>query len=277
MTPDNCPKCGAAVKAEPNAASYTCPYCKHTLQLEVAKPAPPPGYGPPPAGGYGPPPQVIVFHNNSSPTPIVYSGGSGFGAYWTFRLIVAVVVISISGGGWLIRRFVRGSTGVGLAGDLGGWDGTSPLMCGGNDQIDVSGINATFTSGSAILAGGNCHVTCRDCTLKAPVGVEAGGNAQVTIMNGSVPGTDAALSAGGNATINVLGNATVVGTTRKGGNASVTGVTAAQPAAVAPPHPVAVTIPPATTQAPGPKPAVAPPPPHPVPGRPVVPAPPPRH
>lgn len=264
MTPDNCPKCGAAVKAEPNAASYTCPYCKHTLQLEVARPAPAPA---------AQAPQVIVFHHNSNPTPIVYTGGSAFGAYWTFRLIVAAVIIMCSGGGWLVRRFVRGSTGVGLAGDLGGWDGSSPLMCGGNEEIDVSGVTATFSSGSAILAGGNCHVTCRNCTLKAPVGVEAGGNAQVTLMSGTVTGTDAALSAGANATINVLGNATVVGTTRKSGiNATITGVTTAQPAAATPPHPAVVAVA-ATpvTQAPGVKPAVALPPPHGLPGKPVPP------
>jgi hypothetical protein len=126
------------------------------------------------------------------------------------------------------------------------WDGSTPLTCGGNDELEVEGVTATFAMGSAIVATGNCHVTCRSCALNAPVAVRADGNGQVTLVNGSVTGADASLAASGNGTINVTGNAQVVGPTRQSGNGTVNGVAPASasravvPASPQAPHAAAV-------------------------------------
>jgi hypothetical protein len=225
MTPSNCPQCGAAIKAEPSATQYTCPYCQHSIQLQ----APPPAA---PAAATGGPPHVIVVHHNDS-SPVIYTGGSAWGTYWTIRLAVFVVVMILSAGGYGFRRWRgRGLVTGPTSGDAF-WDGTSPLTCGGNDSYDISGVNASFTAGSTIIASGNCNVTCRNCTLKAPVAVEADGNGDVKLIGGSVTGTQMALNATGNGTIEVLGNATITGTTHQSANGKVTGV-APQAAAAAP-------------------------------------------
>jgi hypothetical protein len=255
MTPLACPGCGAAVKAPPNAAQYQCPYCQHTMQLEAPKP--PPAAAP----AQGQSPHVIVVHHNQSDygSPVIYTGGGAWGTYWMIRMGIFVVVMICSAGGWGFRRW-RGAHVASDIGDLGagaGWDGTTPLSCGGNDQFDVTGITASFTAGTAISASGNCHVSCTNCSLKAPVAVEASGNGEVKLINGNITGTQSSLNATGNGNIYVLGNASVVGPFHQSGNGKVTGVTppaapppvaaAAQPAAVA--HPVA---PPVVQHAPPP-------------------------
>jgi DNA-directed RNA polymerase subunit RPC12/RpoP len=226
MSPSNCPQCGAAIKAEPNATQYTCPYCQHSIQMQ----APPP---PPAAHAAAAAPQVIVVHHNTS-SPVIYTGGGAWGTYWTIRLALFVVVMILSAAGYGVRRW-RGRglvTGPNMGDGL--WDGTSPLTCGGNDSYDVTGINASFTAGSAIIASGNCNVTCRNCTLKAPVAVEADGNGDVKLIGGSVTGTQMACNATANGTIEVLGNATITGATHQSGNGKVTGVTQQAAAAAAP-------------------------------------------
>ncbi len=259
MNPLACPGCGAAVKAPPNTPQYQCPYCQHTIQLEAPKP--------PPAAAQPQAPHVIVVHHNDS-SPIVYTGGSAFGTYWTIRLALFFVVMVLSAGGWGLRRWRHAM--VDSVGALG-WDGTTPLTCGGNDQIDVSGVTASFSAGSAIIASGNCHVSCTNCTLKAPVAVEADGNGEVKLINGTITGTVTSLNATGNGNIDVLGNATVVGPYHQSANGRVTGVTppaaataaavAATPAAVA--HPVAP--PPVAHAPPAPPPPAHMPPPTPAP------------
>jgi hypothetical protein len=106
---------------------------------------------------------------------------------------------------------------------IGAWDGSEPLVCDGNDAIEADGVTATFAHGSAIVARGNCHVTLKNCKLKAVVGVEASGNAHVTVTNGSVQGTAVAVDASGNATVDLLGNVATSGPLRRANNAHVTG------------------------------------------------------
>ena len=117
----------------------------------------------------------------------------------------------------------------------------SRLVCGGNDNISVSGVTANFNAGSAIHAGANCHVRCTDCTLSAPVAIEAGGNAEVVIINGSVKGTTLLADASGNAHVTVTGNVTVAGASKQSGNAAVSAPSA--PAAQ-PPRPQNLPLPP---------------------------------
>jgi hypothetical protein len=218
------------------------------VQMQAPPPAPPP----PPAGM----PQVVIVRQ-----PVVYGGTSVWAGYWV-RLAIVFVIVFLSGGGFWFRHWRRS-----MMADMGsaagfGWDGRNPFMCTGNDQIDVSGINASFSAGSAVTVSGNCHMTCRDCTLRAPIAVEVDGNGQVTLVNGTITGTDTSLVASGNGSINVTGNAHVTGPYRQSANGKVLGVN------LPPMHPGIVAAPPPAAP---PPPHVLPPmhpgmvPPHPVP------------
>jgi hypothetical protein len=161
--------------------------------------------------------------------------------YWTIRLGIFAIVALVSLGGWVYHRM----TGQRIAGvtdddDDDDWAGSAPLVCGGNDQIDAKGVKATFTSGTAINAGGNCKVTCKDCVIKAPMGVQANGNAQIVLIGGSVEG-QTAVTASGNGKVDVQGNAKVTGAVSQTGNGVITGVAApaSASAAASAPHPTA--------------------------------------
>jgi hypothetical protein len=75
------------------------------------------------------------------------------------------------------------------------WDGKSPLECGGNDVVAVSGVTATL-GGTASKAGGNCQLTLTDVNITAPIGIEASGNAKVTVSGGSITSSSNSIVAG---------------------------------------------------------------------------------
>lgn len=207
-----CPHCGAP---PPNPVpqfgqfAYTCPYCK--AQSMLGTPAPQP-YAPPPP----PQPSVTPFH---APPPQIHVhppvGGAARNMGW---IIWVVVVVFMTSGAGVFRMLTRSSSVLSAL----VWSGDEPLQCGGNDEITVSGVEASFAAGSAIVAGGNCHVKCTDCNLGAPTAINASGNAQVTIVNGTVRGGTYWGVASGNARIMALGNVTVTGRTQQSGSASVT-------------------------------------------------------
>ncbi len=154
------------------------------------------------------------------------------------RLVVVVLVVSLGGSG---AAFMRCSKHSALVSSLV-WDGSEPLHCGGNENISVTGVEAHFSAGQAIVAGGNCQVRCTDCKISAPIAIEASGNAQVTIINGSVQGTETLADASGNARVTISGNATASGQIRKSANGKVSAptTTATAPSATAPVRPAAV-------------------------------------
>ncbi len=205
----SCPKCGAAVQPG-GGPSVQCPSCRNYFPVNGQ----PSHLAAPYESDHGAPGPVIVVHHGTS------SGTSFWSMYWMLRVGVFVVVGLCGSGGWAWRHF----SGMGI--DSESWNGKEPLDCDGNDQIEVSGVKATFTSGAAIVASGNCHLTCKDCILKAPVAVRASANAEVILLNGAIEGTDSALTASDNSKIDVRGNATVVGTTKQTSNAKITGVVA---------------------------------------------------
>ena len=213
MQPINCPQCGAPANVQPGQALYECPYCKRTFQTAQMFGAPPPVANP------MPPPQVqqIVIiapgahYRDSAPVSSPHRGGSGF--VWGSGIGIMLLVLAIAGG----VRFLTSSSGSALFSGLV-WDGKETLVCGGNDQITVSGVNANLT-GTAIEAGGNCHVKIIDSTLKAGTVVDAAGNADVTFQGGSIEGTTA-VEASGNAHVRFNGTK-VTGSKKKSGNAKV--------------------------------------------------------
>jgi len=149
--------------------------------------------------------------------------------------VIVFVVLSLGGAGAGFAQCTRHSSI--LSGLV--WDGSEPLHCTGIENIAVSGVEATFTAGAAIVATGNCQVKCTDCKLRAPTIVEASGNAQVSLVNGSAEGSLLLADASGNARVTAGGNIRVSGRTRESGNAKVSAPTP-------PPAP-----PPATTPTPG--------------------------
>lgn len=131
--------------------------------------------------------------------------------------VAVVLFVSLGGGAFGFSRCGKHSA---LVSALV-WSGDEPITCTGNDDIAVSGVEASFTSGTAISATGNCHFRCTDCNISAPTAIDASGNAQITIINGTIKGTAILADASGNAHVNISGNVTASGRVRENGNAKV--------------------------------------------------------
>jgi hypothetical protein len=106
------------------------------------------------------------------------------------------------------------------------------VECTGNDQITLKGKTFTVADGPAIDASGNCHLTCKDCTITGAEGIHAAGNAQITLEGGSLTASATALDLSGNASVKAAGTP-VVGEVKKSGNAKVDGVAGGAAAASA--------------------------------------------
>jgi cell division septation protein DedD len=163
--------------------------------------------------------------------------------------VVIVLFVSLGGAGATFWKIAGKSS---LLSSLV-WDGSEPLRCSGIEDISVSGVEATFNAGAAITAEGNCHVKCTDCKLTAPTAIEAGGNAQVTIINGSVRGTTILADATSNARVTITGKVTVSGATRERGNARVSAPTPLE-ATTATPTPTHPPVAPTAAAPPAPRP-----------------------
>ncbi|MDH5491660.1 MAG: hypothetical protein OEY14_06885 [Myxococcales bacterium] len=62
------------------------------------------------------------------------------------------------------------------------WDGTEPFRCGGNDQVNLAGVQASLPSAVAFTVTGNCQLTISDSTISALEGIDASGNGQVQLV-----------------------------------------------------------------------------------------------
>jgi hypothetical protein len=99
-------------------------------------------------------------------------------------------------------------------------------MCGGNQNVVLKNVNASITSGTAVMAGGNCQLVLENCNIASPDDtLTAGGNAKVTVKGGSIKaaGTGTAIMAGGSAQVTVDG-AKITGKTTAGAGGKITGV-----------------------------------------------------
>jgi hypothetical protein len=133
----------------------------------------------------------------------------GSGALFTI-VIAAVMAYSFSG-------TVKGWVHVLM------WGGDDTLTCGGNMVMKLEGKEVDL-DGTAIMAGGKCELTLKDCTFKGTTPLTIGGDAKVTIEGGTFTGSEKAVSAGGNAKVTIKG-ATLVGDIAglyMGGNGKVT-------------------------------------------------------
>jgi hypothetical protein len=117
-----------------------------------------------------------------------------------------------------------GDAGFGVAsGDVTGGTVNQTVYCGGKQKASYTHATFDVASGSALIAGGHCEVTLTDCTIKAPEGITAGGDAVVIMTGGSLHGSPIALKAGANAHVTVSGT-TIDGKVDRMGSAIVTGV-----------------------------------------------------
>jgi hypothetical protein len=216
MQPFKCPNCGAPPPQpiHPQQPNYHCVYCKTTSML-----GPPPGSMPPPQPNVtGPQPAFIVIqHDHSGEYDHAFAHAHAASRMsWVIWAIV-VAVVSLGGAGAGIAKCTHHSSILSAM----VWDGSEPLHCTGVENIAVSGVEATFTAGAAIVASGNCQVRCTDCKLSAPTIVEASGNAQVSLINGSAKGSVLLAEASGNARVTAGGNITVTGSKRETANGKV--------------------------------------------------------
>jgi hypothetical protein len=224
-----CPHCGAPVQFPPGTQMYMCPYCHQQFATGAAPP-------PPQATGQGP--TFIIIHgpgdddddDDDDDHPHhhhhVAAHAVARNMSWITWVVVSIFISVMAGGGAIFAWFSKHSS---IASSLV-WDGTTPFQCGGNEQINVNGVNAKFNAGTAISVNGNCHFTCTDCSIKSPVVIEAGGNGVVTIVNGSVLASETLVDASGNARVNISGNVVATGEVKKSGNARVSAPKSAAPA-----------------------------------------------
>lgn len=218
----NCPHCGApAQPPPPNQPSIECRYCRRQFANPAMAAPPQPQqihhhhYGPP--QHYQQPPQHIYvqppIHVDHVPI-MVATGGGGIAA-----LAIGGVVLAAGIGAAVF--FARGN----FAGrGSSSWDGKSPYSCSVNEDVKFENVKATFTSGTAITAGGNCHVECVNCTIKAPIAARAEGNGRIKFTGGTIEGTTTSFDATSNGQIEAAGDAKVIGQPKRSSNGKVIGV-----------------------------------------------------
>ena len=119
-------------------------------------------------------------------------------------IVRVTVLVAVLGG--VVPALVGVVAATGGAASLGGllgpsWDGTSSFSCGGNDVVRIENVTARLTAGSAVQAGVNCKLELVNVDIEAPVGIEAGGNARVTLTKSRIVATRAGIEAGVNAQV----------------------------------------------------------------------------
>lgn len=147
-------------------------------------------------------------------------------------VVVLLVVIGLAVLGWYVwAKFKEGtkkgdweSGSAAPAGEAEEkkWDGKSTFSCGAGDVVKIKGVKADIKSGTAVNAGANCQLELEDVDITAPVGIQVGANAVVTVKGGSVNGKDAAAKALGNGKI-IFKGTKVTGKKEQLGGAKIEG------------------------------------------------------
>ncbi|MFO0618236.1 MAG: hypothetical protein U0414_36925 [Polyangiaceae bacterium] len=216
----NCPHCGAPAQAHPQQPTVECRYCRKQFANPAAAAPPPPQqihhhhYAPPPQP-YPPQGQVVfvqppTFDN----VPVIVATGGGS------MVAVAIGGVLLVAGVGAAIFFMRGNL---MGPGSTSWDGKSPYSCSVNENVKFENVKATFTSGTAITAGGNCHVECVNCTIKAPTAAKADGNARIKFTGGTIEGTTTSFDASGNGQVEAAGDAKVIGPGKRSANGKIIG------------------------------------------------------
>ncbi len=185
----------------------------------------PPGWTPPKV--WKPPPGSVVQGRD-----LVYKAGTAIAGFtlmmFLLPIILMCVIFAFVGATlWFTLPRQSASGGIPITGPgiviRHAWMGTTPLFCGGNEDMTYEGLTVSLPGQTAITATGNCHLTLVDCNITASQGIVADGNSAIVLRRGSVTGTTGALTADGNAHIVVEGTR-VDGATSAARPGSITGV-----------------------------------------------------
>ena len=104
------------------------------------------------------------------------------------------------------------------------WNGQGPLVCGANQHMQVSNVTANQPGSQVVIASGNCHLSLTNVNITANTPILAYGNAQVTVVGGSLVSTaGTSIVARDNAAVIVSG-ASVVGSISRANNATIAGI-----------------------------------------------------
>jgi hypothetical protein len=153
------------------------------------------------------------------------------GCIWGIIFSVVFFIIFAAVVGWILWQVKKASDEVKTGSvptkevKAATWDGKSPFTCGGVENVKIEKVDANITSGTAINVMGMCQLTLVNVNVTAPVALEVGGNAKVTMTGGSLKGKTKAISAGGNATVTLSGTK-VDGKTEQNGNGKISGLPA---------------------------------------------------
>ncbi len=142
-------------------------------------------------------------------------------------VIVGIVLIGLAILAWYIyaqasdpTSGTKAATG---AAETVTWDGKSTYSCGGSKHVKIEGVTAELSSGTAVNAGGGCHVELVNVNITAPTALSAGANAKITVTGGSITGKQFAAKALGNAQITFSGTKVEGKTQALGAGAKITG------------------------------------------------------
>jgi hypothetical protein len=102
----------------------------------------------------------------------------------------------------------------------GGWDGSAPFYCGGEQEWTLSGVTATFPDKTAISVAGACKLHLMHVHVSGRVGLYAAAAAEVTIDDSTIEGTNYAIDLGGHAHVK-LHATTVTGRIDQGSHGTI--------------------------------------------------------
>lgn len=160
-------------------------------------------------------------------TPENYAKDKVSGMIWGWiigAVILGIVVLTVVGFGiyiYVVAKDDSSPASKAATAAAANWDGKSTLECKGNDVMTVSGVTATV-SDTAIRATGNCQLVLTNVKITAPVGIEAGASAKVTMTGGSITSSTNSVVASANSNVVITG-AQVSGKSKKSGNAKIVG------------------------------------------------------
>ena len=166
--------------------------------------------------------QLRVKINGMTPESYVKNKASSMIWGWIIgAVILGLIVVTFAGVGiyvWYSAKEAGSPGSVEKATAAAEWNGKRPFTCSGNDAVSLSGVKAT----AGVIATANCQLTLTNVDITAPVAIEAGANAKVKVVGGSVTGSTNAVVASSNAKVDFVGT-TVSGKVKTSGLAKVTG------------------------------------------------------
>jgi hypothetical protein len=159
--------------------------------------------------------RVLVYH--AAPAAAVASSAMGCG-----NAIVGIVIALVMLG---VTSAIVFATSPGLLTQfgIGGWDGTSPFSCGGNDTARIEDVTANLPNQTAITADQNCDLEIENSRITAWQGIRADGNRRIVIRNSTIIATGPGLVINGNREVELINSTVVAGEIgiNAGGNVEV--------------------------------------------------------